>query len=56
MPLAVPTPPPPCAPATPTTSGTAPPSQIKAELRRGASIATIIWPVAGAAQCGEWLR
>ncbi|MGJ7582829.1 IS66-like element accessory protein TnpA [Variovorax sp. RHLX14] len=56
VPLAWPTPPPPCAPATSTTSEKAPPSEIRVELRRGASNATIIWPLAGAAQCGEWLR
>ena len=32
------------------------PPDIRVELRRGASSATIIWPMAGAAQCGEWLR
>ena len=43
--LALPTPPPPCAPATPTTSEKAPPSEIRVELRRGALSATIIWPL-----------
>lgn len=56
VPLALPTPPPPCLPATPTPSEKASPPEIRVELRRGASSATIIWPLAGAAQCGEWLR
>ena len=56
VPLALPTPPPPCAPATPTPSQEISPPEIRVEVRRGASSATIIWPLAGATQCGEWLR
>ena len=29
---------------------------IRVELRRGAASATVIWPLVGAAECGEWLR
>ncbi|MBT2327017.1 IS66 family insertion sequence element accessory protein TnpB [Variovorax paradoxus] len=29
---------------------------IRVELRRGATSATVIWPLAGAAECGAWLR
>lgn len=54
--LALPTPPPPGVPAAPTPSQEISPLEIRIELRRGASSATIIWPLAGAAQCGEWLR
>ena len=56
VPLALPTPPPPGVAATPTPSQEISPPEIRVELRRGASSATIIWPLAGAAQCGEWLR
>lgn len=29
---------------------------IRIELRRGATTATVTWPIAAAAQCAQWLR
>lgn len=32
------------------------PPEIRVELRRGVASATIIWPLAGAVECGAWQR
>ena len=56
VPLALPTPLPPCVPATPAVPEAVSLPEIRVELRRGASSATVFWPLAGADQCGQWLR
>ena len=30
--------------------------ELRIELRRGAIVATVIWPMSGAAECAGWLR
>lgn len=32
------------------------PADIRIELHRGATTITVAWPMAGASECGEWLR
>jgi transposase-like protein len=40
----------------PTQTTLATPSEIRMELRRGASSVTVIWPAQCAGDCGTWLR
>ena len=55
IPLAItsPVPPPPPAPAPPTC---AEPRELRIELRRGAIVATVSWPMTATAECAGWLR
>lgn len=42
--------------ALPAPTGTAPPADIRVELRRGATTMSISWPAAAAADCAAWMR
>ena len=41
--------------AVPLPSVSAPPSDIRVEVRRGSTAIAVTWPIAAAAECGAWL-
>jgi len=55
IPLAITSPAPP-APIAPTPPACAEPRELRIELRRGAIVATVSWPMSATTECAGWLR
>jgi transposase len=55
IPLAITSPAPP-APIAPTPPACAEPRKLRIELRRGAIVATVSWPMSATTECAGWLR
>jgi len=55
IPLAI-TLPAPAAPTAPTPPACEEPRELRIELRRGAIVATVSWPMSATAECAGWLR
>lgn len=55
IPLAITSPSPPT-PLAPTPQACAEPRELRIELRRGAIVATVSWPMSATAECAGWLR
>ena len=49
-------PPPPPAPIAPAPPASAESRELRIELRRGAIVATVSWPMSASAECAGWLR
>ena len=48
--------PPPAVPIAPTPPASAESRELRIELRRGAIVATVSWPMSASAECAGWLR
>jgi transposase len=53
---AAPPPPAPITPIAPTPPASAESRELRIELRRGAIVATVNWPMSASAECAGWLR